>query len=189
MSSNESPQISQDARQTLKEELEDAVGSEAVEDTDLDIDRAISERPNTVRAAFAESKLLIVVIGATVLTVAVIAALATESWWLLGVALVVHGLLTAVVVSITMAMSSEVEKPDPNAVAKLQEEGVDDPEPVLNNLVEQVADQDEGSRGSRTVKEDAGETRPAEEDPKESASRQQAASTPASEPTRTVGSD
>ena len=182
-------EISRDARETLIRELEDAVGKDAVENADVDVDRAIDERPHPVRSAFATSRLLIILTGATALTVGVIAALAVGSWWLVVVAMVVHGVLTAVVVGMSMTLFSQVEKPDANVVAKLEEEGVDDPEPVINNLVEQVAGEDEGSRTRRQVTDDAGETRPAEDDAADAAARQQTASTPASEPSRTAGSD
>lgn len=141
--SDDSPEISEDARQTLLEEVKDAAGAEAFEEADLDVDRAISDRPRPVRAAFESSRLLLILTAATALTVGVIAALATGSWWLLGVALLVHGLLTAVVISASMTLFSQAEKPDPAVVTKLEDEGVEDPEPVINSLVEQVADQRE----------------------------------------------
>ncbi len=186
---DDNPEISEEARDTLIGELEDAVGEEAVEQADLDVDRAISERPHPGRSAFASSRLLILLTGATALTVGVIAALALGSWWLVAVAMLVHGVLTAVVVGSSMTLFSQVEKPDPSVVTKLEEEGVEDPEPVINDLVEQVADKEEGSRTQRAVTDDAGETRPTEEDGAEAVTRQQGATTPASEPTRKAGSD
>ncbi|MDQ4048580.1 MAG: hypothetical protein M3131_04240 [Actinomycetota bacterium] len=180
--------ISKDARDTLIEELEDAVGEEAVEQADLDVDRAIGERPHPLRTAFASSRLLIVLTGATALTVGIIASLAVGSWWLVAVAMALHSVLTAVVVGMSMTLFSQVEKPDSSVVTKLEDEGVDDPETVVNNLVEQVADEPEESRSRRAVTDDEGETRPPEEDPAEAAKRQQTATTPASEPTREAGS-
>ena len=179
--------ISVDARETLIEELEDAVGKEAVDQADVDVDRAISERPQPVRSAFASSRLLILLTGATALTVGVIASLALGSWWLVAAAMVVHGLLTTVVVGSSMTLFSQVEKPDPNVVTRLEEEGVEDPAPVINNLVEQVAGEAEGSRARRAVTDDSGETRPPDEDRQEATTRQQTATTPASEPTRKAG--
>ncbi len=41
-SSGDNPKISVDARETLIDELEDAVGKEAVDRADVDVDRAIS---------------------------------------------------------------------------------------------------------------------------------------------------
>ena len=102
--------------------------------------------------------------------------------------MLVHGVLTAVVVGASMTLFSQVEKPDPNVVAKLEEEGVDDPEPVINDLIEQAAGEEEGTRSRRAVTDDAGETRPPDEDPADAAAGQQNATTPASEPTRKAGS-
>ena len=184
----ETAAISEEARQALIGELEDAVGEEAVEQADIDVDRAISERPRPLRSAFASSRLLIILTAATALTVGVIASLAVGSWWLVAVAMVVHGLLTAVVVGAGMTLITQVEKPDPNVVAKLQDEGVDDPELVINDLIEQVAGKDEGSRNRRAFTDDAGETRPADEDRQEATLRQQTATTPTSEPTYQAGS-
>jgi hypothetical protein len=181
-------EISDDARETLIGELEDAVGKDAVEQADLDVDRAIAERPRPARSAFATSRPLIILTGATALTVGVIASLAVGSWWLVAVAMVVHGVLTAVVVGTSMTLVTQVEKPDPNVVSKLAEEGVEDPEAVVNDLIERVAGEAEGSRTRRAVTEDAGETRPPHENKQEATLRQQTATTPASEPTREAGS-
>ncbi len=49
------PEISDDARQTLIGELEDAVGRDAVEQADLDVDRAIGVRPGPIRSAVSGS--------------------------------------------------------------------------------------------------------------------------------------
>lgn len=182
-------EISAEARETLIAELEDAVGKEAVDRADVDVDRAISERPKPMRSAFASSRLLIILSGATALTVGVIASLALGSWWLVAAALLVHGLLTAVVVGSSMTLISQVEKPDANVVTQLEQQGVEDPELVINNLIEQVAGETEGSRSRRAVTEDTGETRPTEEDRLEATTRQQTATTPASEATRTADSD
>jgi hypothetical protein len=148
--------VSQEARGKLIDEVEEAAGKEAVEKADLDVDRAIDERPHPVRSAFADSKLLIVLLGATAVTVGVVAALATGSWWFLAVAVVVHGILTAIVVAATMRLFSQVEKPDPNLVTKLEDEGVADPEPAINDLVSQAkaAEEEEGGDRARSLDRD-----------------------------------
>jgi hypothetical protein len=76
--------------------------------------------------------------GATVLTVGVIGALVVKSWWVMLAAILVHSLLTAIVVGASMKLFSQVEKPDPNTVTKLEDEGVEDPEAAVNELVGQV---------------------------------------------------
>lgn len=186
---SDNAELSAEVRETLIAELEDAVGKEAVEAADVDVDRAISERPQPPRSSLASARLLIILTGATALTVGVIASLALGSWWLVAVALVVHGVLTAVVVGSSMTLLSQVEKPDPNVVTRLERQGVDDPERVINSLIEQVAGEAEGSRARRAVTDDAGETRPPEEDRLEATKRQQTATTPASEATHTANPD
>jgi len=171
------------ARELLVDELKDAVGEEAVERADLDVDRALGPRPRSVRAAIVSSRLLLIVVGGALLIVGVVASLATENWIWFGVAIAAHALISAVVVTTAFTLSTQVEKPGPTTVTALEAEGVADPEGAMNDLVEQVADQDEGSRIERAVTQEDDTTRP-EEDPAAATAGQQSASTPASEPTR-----
>ena len=126
------------ARALLLEELEQAVGQKAVREADLDVDRALDPRPKTLRGAFVSSRLLIVVIGAALLTAGVIASMATGQWVWFGIALAVHALLSCVVILTAFALTTQVEKPAPTTVTALEAEGVADPEGALNDLVEQV---------------------------------------------------
>jgi hypothetical protein len=59
----------------LVDELKDAVGEPAVERTDLDIDRAL-KRSSRLGAAFASSRLLLIVFVGAFAVVAVVAAFA-----------------------------------------------------------------------------------------------------------------
>jgi hypothetical protein len=171
----------------LVEELKEAVGEEAVEQTDLDIDRALERRRSRIGTAFSSARLLLLVAGAALLVVGVIASLALENWILLGLAIAAHALFATVVIASALALSTEVEKPAPTVEAALEEEGVADPSGVFNDLVEQVASEEPGSRTARLVHEEADETGPPEHDLAGSAARQQASATPASEPTRQAG--
>jgi hypothetical protein len=136
------------ARERLVDELRDAVGDEAVERTDLDVDRAIDRRPRTIRTAFESSRLLLLVIGGTLLVTGVVASLALENWLLLPVALAIHFLVAVIVIGTAFVLTEEGEKPSPTAEAMLAEEGVADPERALSDLVEQVEEQE--SDESRT---------------------------------------
>jgi hypothetical protein len=136
-------------RDLLVAELEDAVGEEAVDRADLDVDRALERRPSKLSAAFVSSRLLLIVVGSALLVVAAIAALAVESWIVLPLALVVHALLAAVVVGSALVLASDAEKPAATTEAALEAEGVSDPSGALNDLVEQVADGETGVRGGR----------------------------------------
>jgi len=171
------------ARELLIDELKQAVGEETVERADLDVDRAIDNRPHGLRAAFVSSRLLLVVIGAALVTAGVIASIATGSWVWFGVAIGVHALFSVAVIATALATTTQVEKPAPTTVGALTEAGVADPEGALNDLVEQATGHEEGSRVERSITETADTRRP-NEDPGAAAAAQQSATTPASEPTR-----
>ena len=174
------------ARKLLIAELRDAVGDEAVERADLDVDRALDSKPRSLQGALVSSRLLLIVLGAALLVVGVVASLATGSWVWFAVALGAHALLSGLVVATTLALSTQVEKPGPTTVTALEADGVADPEGALNDLVEQVAGQQEGGRAKRTLAQEDDTIRP-EEDRAAAAAAQQGASTPASEPTTPRG--
>jgi hypothetical protein len=129
------------AREILLDELRDAVGDEAVERSDLDVNRALDRRPRSLRAAFVSSRLMLIVLGGALLTVGVVASLATENWLWFGVALAAHALISTVVIAAAFSLMSQVEKPAPTTVTALEAEGVADPEHALTDLVEQVSKQ------------------------------------------------
>jgi hypothetical protein len=128
------------ARDLLVNELREAVGEEAVERTDLDVDRAIDRRPRSIRGAFESSRLLLIVIGAALLVTGVIASLALENWVFFGVAIAAHALCTVVVIVAAFALVSDAEKPAPTTEAQLEAAGVSDPEGALSDLVQQTED-------------------------------------------------
>ena len=138
------------AREILVDELRGAVGDEAVERTDLDVDRALDRRPRSVRAAFASSRLLLLVVGGVLLTVGVIASMATENWLWFGVSLAAHALIATVVIAAAFSLTLQVEKPGPTTVTALEAEGVTDPEGALNDLVQQVSDQEPTSPAAKS---------------------------------------
>jgi hypothetical protein len=128
-------------RELLVDELKDAVGEQAVERADLDVERALERQPSKLSAASVSSRLLLIVIGAVLAVVGVIASLALENWLFFAVAIAVHGVFTVIVVGSALALTTEVEKPAPTAEAALEEEGVSDPSGALTDLVEQVKEQ------------------------------------------------
>ena len=138
------------AREILLDELRDAVGDEAVERSDLDVNRALDRRPRSLRAAFVSSRLMLIVLGGALLTVGVVASLATENWLWFGVALAAHALISTVVIAAAFSLMSQVEKPAPTTVTALEAEGVADPEHALNDLVEQVTEQEPTSSAANS---------------------------------------
>jgi Flp pilus assembly protein TadB len=131
-------------RELLVDELKQTVGEEAVEHADLDVDRALEQRPSRAGATVAvrSSRLLLIVAGAVLLVVGVIASLALENWIFFGAAIAAHALLATVVIASALALATDAEKPAPTAEAALEEEGVSDPGAALGALVEQVESRD-----------------------------------------------
>jgi hypothetical protein len=125
-------------RELLVDELKQAVGEEAVERADLDVDGALERRPSRIGAAFQSARLMLLVVGAALLTIGVIASLALENWVFFGLAIATHALLSTVVIASALALTTDVDKPDPTVEAALEEEGVPDPSGTFNDLVEQL---------------------------------------------------
>ncbi len=67
---------------------------------------------------------MVLIFGALALMVGVVASLALESWWLLVAAMLVHGLLSAVIVGYALRQASKTGgKPDPVTEARIDDEG------------------------------------------------------------------
>lgn len=62
-------------------------------------------------------RLLVIFALATLLVVLMVAALATQSWVVFGVALAVHFVATALAVKAALARSDQGDKPDPSTEA------------------------------------------------------------------------
>jgi hypothetical protein len=122
----------------LVDELKETVGEDAVERTDLDIDRALAPGASRAGAALASSRLLLVVAGAVLAVVGVIASLALDNWLFFAVAIAAHALFATVVVGTALAFTTDSEKPAPTTEAQLEHEGVGDPAGALGDLVDQV---------------------------------------------------
>jgi hypothetical protein len=174
------PSLSPEANRILTEELRRAVGRDAVE---VPADRPHAERErhggrSGLAVALSDNRLAVAMTFLTALVVGAIVSLATGSWWFLLLALGVHALGTLAVVGIVLRMTTQTEHMSPSAAARLQDEGVEDPDALLTHLVEQYAP--EGRRG------DERETTPHEE-PAQSAAEQRSSVTPSQDPSRPAG--
>jgi hypothetical protein len=125
------------AKELLIDELREATSDEAVERSDVDVDRAV-EAAGAKTPEIARSRLMFVVFAAVGVVVAGIAALALDNWVIFGVLMLLHATATAVVVTVAMRATSQGEKPAATTVAQLEHEGVADPEGALNELVDQT---------------------------------------------------
>ena len=125
-------------RLTIKTELEEALG-ESVSDDEA---RRALDRPGTRAAWLRSNRLLVlltgataVVVGATAVVVGAMLSLAVGSVWLTVFALAVHLVGTFVVATLAIKLLTEVDKPAPTVVARLEAAGVDDPEQRLNMAI------------------------------------------------------
>ena len=137
------------AKRALVGELRETVGDEAVEQADLDIDRAVGPRRSGAGAEANRSRVMLAVVSGAGLALAVAIALVLQSWWVLIPLLALHATVTVIVVRTQLRATTDVEKPAPTTQAFLEEEGVSDPEGALNDLVAQTAEQNPGASGDR----------------------------------------
>lgn len=174
------PSLSPEANRVLTEELRAAVGGDSVE---VPADRRHAERDRHgghggFAVTLSENRLIMAMTLLAALVVGAVVSLATGSWWFLLLALGVHALGTIVVVTLVLGMTTQTEHMSPSAAARLQDEGVADPDAVLSDLVEEYAPQDR--------KGDRQETSP-QEHPAQSAAEQRSSVTPSQEGSKPVG--
>jgi hypothetical protein len=74
---------------------------------------------------------------ATAAVVGAVVTLYTGSWWWLAAAVGIHLLASLAVFAGLVSLLSEPERPAPETVARLEDEGVPDPERVFNELVDE----------------------------------------------------
>jgi hypothetical protein len=139
-----------DAKQEMRRELQDAVGGEVDAET---ADRALAGPPRSRFAAvISANQLLIAITLVSAVVVGVVLSLALNSWIFLVVAVVVHGLGTLSVTALSVWLATSGEKPDPRTVARLEEQGVTDPEQALNDAVQNVRRGEDKGRLADTVR-------------------------------------
>jgi hypothetical protein len=174
------PSLSPDANRILTEELRAAIGRDVVE---VPVERPHVERErhgghSGFAVGLSDNRLAIGMTFLAALVVGAILSLVTGSWWFLALALGVHALGTLAIVALVLGMTTEVEHLSPSAYARLQEEGVEDPDALFSALVEEYAPA--GRRG------DTRETAP-QEDAAQAAAEQRSAVTPSQDPSRPTG--
>jgi hypothetical protein len=155
---SEDPNLSAEANAALTEELQQAVGAEQVSMPADAPDPALAERSgdSAATATVASIRPLFFVTLLAALTVGAVIALSTGSWWALVVAVAVHAVGTMVVAAGAIQLSTQIEHASPQTTARLEEEGVADPDRVLSDLVEEYTGQAESSPAAGVVS--AGDT-------------------------------
>jgi hypothetical protein len=176
----EDPSLSPEANRILTEELRDTVGRDVVE---VPVERAHAERArhggrSGVAVTLGENRLVVALMLLAALVVGAVVSLTTGSWWFLLLALGLDVLGLVAVAAIVLAMTTQTEHLSPTANARLQDEGVADPDRVLSDLVEEYASDERGG--------DERTTSP-HEDPAQSSAEQRSSVTPSHDPSRPVG--
>jgi len=183
------PSLSPEANAVLTAELREAVGDRTVavaQGTPRRSQGAHAEH-RTATATLAGNRPVLIITFAAALVVGAVIAVATGAWWVLPLALVLHGTLTAVVAAGALQLTTQVEHLSPAAAARLEEEGVADPDRVFNDMVQEYAG-DEPTGPSEVVRPGNNEqTAPGEDDPAKAASQQRSVITPSSGRTRPAG--
>jgi hypothetical protein len=177
---SQDPSLSPEANRILTEELRQAVGRDVVE-VPRGRPKAKGERHGGHAGfvvALRENGLAVWMTLLALLVVGAIVSLATGSWWFLLLALGAHALGTLIVVGLVLRMTTQVEHLSPGATARLQEEGVEDPDALLGELVQEFAPRRRPDEGRET---------PTHEEPAQAAAEQRRAVTPSQDPSPPVG--
>jgi hypothetical protein len=133
------PSLSPEANRILTEELRQVVGGDTVR---VPAGRKHVERErHGARSGFvvglASNRLALGIAFLVALVVGAILSLVTDSWWFLLLALGVLALATIAVVLGVVQLTTETEHLSPSAAARLEDEGVGDPDALFSALVEE----------------------------------------------------
>jgi hypothetical protein len=135
---SEDPGLSPEANAALTAELQQALGADRVSMPADAADPGTARRSGNsqAKATAVSMRPLLIITLAVALVVGVVVSLATGSWWALVAAAAVHAVGTMVVASGAIQATTEIEHASPETSARLEEEGVADPDRVLSDLVE-----------------------------------------------------
>lgn len=187
---SDDPSLSPTANELLTRELREVVGAEEV-DVPPDVPHRESEahggRPTLVATLDANRPIVLVTL-LVALVVGGIVSLVTGQYWALLVAAGLHAIGTLAVAAGAIALTTRTEHVAPTVAARLEDEGVTDPDAVLSELVQEYG----GSREARGVPEvvTSGHderTAATEQDRAGAAVEQQTAMTPTSRGTEAGG--
>ncbi len=175
------PSLSPEANRILTEELRQVVGSDAVEVPAgrPHVERELHGGHSGFVVGLASNRVALGIAFLAAVVVGAVISLTTGSWWFLLLALGVHAIGTLVVALGALQLTTETEHLPPSAAARLEEEGVADPDAVFSALVEAFAPRSRGARGERST--------PAHEDPAQAAAEQRSATTPSHDESKPVG--
>jgi hypothetical protein len=182
---SEDPSLSAEANRLLTDELREVVGTDEVE-VPAGTPRRTAERRgrhSRVVATVSTHRQIAVVSLLAALVIGAIVAFTTGAWWAIVVALGVHALGTMVTAIAAVQLTTEVEHVAPATAARLEEEGVADPDRAFTELVEDFAGAQRAGGAAEVLSSGNNErTVHASDDPARAALEQRTAMTPQSEP-------
>ena len=184
--------LSPRANELLTRELQAAVGSdEAVVPKNRPHRESKAHGGRSPFTAALKSNLpLIIVTFFVALVVGGIIAMVTDQYWAVVVAAAVHAIGTLAVAVGAIALTTQTEHMDPTVAARLEEEGIGDPDAVLSDLVEEFSGAQEARGVPEVVSSGHNERTVApEEDPGRASVEQRSAMTPTSGRTEVAGAD
>lgn len=173
--------LSREADRQLTNELREATGDDSVRVTPERLAEARTRGAQRGRlvAELASHRLSIMVSLLVLVVVGGVIALATGEWWALIVPIVLHAIGTLTVTSVALQQLTQTEHVSPTAAARLEEEGVTDPDRVLTDLVESYSEDEERRGAGHIVTGGANElTARPEDDPSRATAEQRTAMTP-----------
>ncbi|MFZ0388326.1 MAG: hypothetical protein WAL22_21870 [Solirubrobacteraceae bacterium] len=177
------PKLSPQTNERLTAEVREVVGDDHVT---VPADRprpsrgeALPEPGPRLTAELAPNRFIMAMIGGSSLVIGAIVALVIGHWWILPVAFVVLGVVTATVVAIVLRMTSNQERPSATTVAALEEDGVGNPERHFSELVKEFTPEPKG--------EDEHRTTAVEDDAAKAGAEQETAITPSGGPSEATG--
>jgi hypothetical protein len=187
---SEDPELTPEANRLLTDELKEVVGRDEVEvprDTPRRSEEAHATHSPLVATLVANRPLIIVTLLAAVVVGGII-SIATGLYVAVLLAVALHALATLLVASGALQLTTQVEHVGPETAARLEEEGVADPDRVLTELVEEFAGATEAGGVPEVVGSGNNErTTAAQDDPARNMLEQRTALTPQSRPGPSAG--
>lgn len=187
---SEDPSLSPEANELLTHELREVIGKDEVV-VPANAPHHSRERHadhGKASASLASNRPLLFVTFAAAVIVGGVVGLATGSYWVLVLALALHAVGTLLVTSGVIQLTTQTEHVDPDVAARLEAEGVADPDRALTELVEDYAGAQTARGVSEVVSSGHNElTGNATDDPQQAAQQQRTAMTPSSRGGETAG--
>src|SRR4051794_5037976 len=184
----EEPGLSDETNQALTDNVRAAVGGDEVTVPRDRPESRVPRRRSRLVATLSANRLVLIITFLSLLVVGAIVSLATGSWWFLLVAVAVHGIATVVMTAGVLQSTTQVERPDPVTVEKMEAEGIADPEGRFNDMVEEFGGAGAARGTAEVVSPGSNErTASAQDQPGRAAVEQRTAVTPGAEPERPGG--